>query len=152
MSGFPTSRIDAFDEEDILLVFQSANQDIRSGTVLLLKEYMEGQLSANFKNSLKSQYSTPSSGATVQVSDGSSNIHLILTPLATLATLTITLPAAENAIDKQEILVTSTQVLTALTVNINGASSGAGLPTTLSAGGFFKLKYDIVLSTWNRVG
>jgi len=39
-----------------------------------------------------------------------------------------------------------------LTININGASAIQGAPTALTAGQFFKLKYDASGLTWYRVG
>jgi hypothetical protein len=54
-------------------------------------------------------------------------------------------------LDKQEILVNTTQAITALTINANGATI-VGAPTTLAAGGFFRLRFDGVLDTWYRVG
>ncbi len=74
---------------------------------------------------------------------------LVITPLATYAAGTITLPSAK--VQDDEIVVNTTQTVTALTVSGNGATV-VGAPTTLAAGGFFRLRYDAVNSTWYRVG
>lgn len=148
--SFPTSRIDEFASEDVLVLFQNKSQDIRGGTIFLLLDFMQANLT--FNSAFNSQYSSPLTGATVQVQDASDNAHLLLSPAGTLAALTVSLPAVANLVDRQEVLVTSTQTLTSLTISANGASNVFGAPTTLGAGGFFRLKYDANQSNWNRVG
>lgn len=99
------------------------------------------------------QYSSPSATAfNVQITDGSDDIHLILTPTAGFADGTITLPAVANCIDKQEVLVNCTQAVTTLVIDGNGATAVTGEPATLAANDFFKLKYDIISKTWYRIG
>ena len=98
-----------------------------------------------------SQNSAPVTGADITVGVNNNDTHLILTPAGTLATLTITLPDVSNLRDKQTLLVTSTQVITALTVTATGSSVN-GTPTAMTAGGYFTLKYDLTLGTWNRIG
>jgi hypothetical protein len=61
------------------------------------------------------------------------------------------MPAVASVIDGQELLVNSTQAVTTLTVAGNGATV-AGAPTTLAANGFFRLKFEALVSTWYRVG
>lgn len=100
-----------------------------------------------------SAYDTPSTGSTVSILPhiAGGSVFLILTPLATLATLTILLPLKDQCQHGQEVLVHSTQILTALTVDANGAGS-SGAPTTLAAGGFFRLRFDAVNEAWYRIG
>lgn len=98
------------------------------------------------------QYAAPTStGFTVAITDSSSSVWLVLTPATTLAAGTITLPAVGNAVESQEILVSSSNTVTALTINTNGANS-VGAPTTIVAGGFFRLRFEPVLKCWYRVG
>ena len=102
-----------------------------------------------------SQYAAPSaSGFSVTIAPvtAGDNVHLILTPTAGYAAGTIILPAVAGVIDKQEVLVNCTQQVTALTINGNGAVAVTGEPTSLGADDFFRLKYDIVVQTWYRVG
>lgn len=97
------------------------------------------------------QYSAPSATAfSVQVTDGSASIWLILTPLATYADGTVILPALASSVNKQEVLVNCTQIVTNLVVDGNG-STVVGAPTTLAANDSFRLRYDSVLSTWYKV-
>jgi hypothetical protein len=78
---------------------------------------------------------------------------LALTPTGTIASLTVVLPIGS---DGQEVLVSTTQALTSLTVT--GATVGAspqpvnGAPTTMAANAFFRLRFDGVSSSWYRVG
>lgn len=98
------------------------------------------------------QYAGPTStGFTVNVTDSSAGIWLVLTPSGTLAAGTLVLPAVANCVENQEVLVASSQTVTALTVNTNGASI-VGAPTTILSGGFFRLRFEPVLKTWYRVG
>jgi len=98
------------------------------------------------------QYSVPLTGATVVIGVNDNDTHLVVVPAGTIAALTITLPAPANLRDKQTLLVTSTQVVTTLTVNGNGATAVRGAPSAFTANGFFTLKYDLALNVWNRVG
>jgi hypothetical protein len=98
------------------------------------------------------QYAAPAStGFTVPITDSSASVWLVLTPSATLAAGTITLPAVANCVESQEVLVSSSQIVTALTINTNGANI-VGAPTTIVVGGFFRLRFEPVLNTWYRVG
>ena len=100
------------------------------------------------------QYAAPNaSGFNVQVAPqtGGASVWLVLTPLAAYAAGTITLPAVALCQDGQELLLNTTQAVTALTVAGNGATVN-GAPTTLAANAFFRLKFDAVLRVWYRVG
>jgi hypothetical protein len=90
------------------------------------------------------------SGFNTQITDGSDNIWLVLTPVAGYAAGTITLPVIANVVDKQEVKVICTQAVTTLTVAGNGATGVVGEPTTLAANDFFTLKYDTLYDTWYR--
>lgn len=97
------------------------------------------------------QYASPVSASTVGITGSDSSVWLVLTPVSTLASLTILLPQVSGCVANQEILVNSTQTLTSLTVNLNGAT-GNGVPTSLAANGFFRLRFEPVIKNWYRVG
>lgn len=131
------------------------NQDYRL-SISELVAYMQGALVippfSGFVD-YTTQYAAPSStGFSVQITDSSANTHLILTPTAGFAAGTIVLPSIANAVDKQDIIVNTTQQVTALTINGNGAVAVTGEPTSLAADDFFRLKFDALTSTWYRVG
>lgn len=148
------SRISDPQLNDLALIWDDSNSDWRGTTlnnILTLFNTTNATSSTNVVEAA-SQYSAPLTGTSVAVNDNSADTHLILTPAGTLATLTITLPAVANLRDKQTLLVNSTQIVTALTVAANGATAVLGAPTALTANGYFKLKYDLTLKTWYRVG
>ena len=101
------------------------------------------------------QYSAPAvDGFSVSIAgvSASNDVHLILTPAAGYANGTLVMPLASTARDKQEVTVNCTQVVTALALTANGATSIVGAPTGLAANDFFKLKYDLATNNWYRVG
>lgn len=103
---------------------------------------------------LITQYSAPSAtGFAVQIAPAvnGASVYLLLTPAAGYAAGTITLPAQAQCTDGQELLVSCTQAVTALTVAGNSATVN-GAPTTLAANAFFRLRFDGVFRAWYRVG
>ncbi len=135
---------------------RSQGSDRRASLTTLL-DFVSGNLSAS-GSSFATQYSAPATGATVTVgssasdADGSENVHLILTPAGTIAALTVKFPLSTDLVDKQEILINSTQIVTAVTWNVNGATDIVGEPTAFTANGFYRFKYDLVTLNWYRVG
>jgi hypothetical protein len=133
---------------DLVPVYSQQNGDARKLSLTNLADWIGTQVS--FVDDKITQYAAPLTGTTVLANDTQNSGWLILTPVGTLAALTIKLPLLANTIDKQEILVNTTQTLTSLTIDGNG-SSVVGGPTTLSANGYFRLRYDAVMHTWYRV-
>lgn len=78
------------------------------------------------------------------------SVWLLLTPTGAFASGTIVLPDSNILRDGQELLLNSTQAVTALTINGNGAAVN-GAPASLVANGFFRLRYDKVTNGWYRV-
>ena len=76
---------------------------------------------------------------------------MLLQPAGLLAAGTITLPLNTGVPDGTQLLVTSTQTITALTIGLNGAAAEFGAPTTISAGGFFTLRFYQATNSWYRV-
>lgn len=90
---------------------------------------------------------SPVAAATVVMTADRRDETAYLTPAGTLATLTVTLPANATSQLGQFARITTTQTLTALTVN--GAGTILNNPTTLTAGttvAFQKVAND----TWAR--
>jgi hypothetical protein len=103
------------------------------------------------------QYAAPAAtgfSVTVAPAVAGQSVFLLLTPVAGYAAGTIVLPAVATCVDKQEVTITSTQNVNALTVSGNGAPVN-GAPTVLGTSGapvFARLRFDAVLSSWYRVG
>lgn len=101
------------------------------------------------------QYASPAAtGFTVAIAPptNGTSMFLLLTPTGAFAAGTITLPLQTTLVDRQELLVHTTQAITTLTINLNGATAANGAPTTLAQFGFFRLRYDAINKSWYRVG
>jgi hypothetical protein len=146
--------VDSITGSDLTVIFANSNGDTRKAAVSVWLTYMQNNLTFSESGiSYTTQYAAPSAtGFSVAITDDANNTHLILTPLATYAAGTIVLPAVGNVVDKQEVLVNCTQAVTTLTIDGNGAVAVTGEPSTLAANDFFRLKYDITVQTWYRVG
>jgi hypothetical protein len=144
------SRTDTVASGDLFVLHSAENDDFRGAPANVVAAYIQSLLS--LADNKVTQYAAPAStGFTVALTDNSASKWLLLTPTGTLAAGTITLPAQANCVDKQEILVNSTQTVTALTVAGNGSTVNGG-PTTIAANGFFRLRFDGVFKAWYRVG
>lgn len=144
------SAVDTVASSDQVPIYSSGNGDARKASMSVIKTYVLSD--ATVADDKVTQYASPAAtGFTVTVNNSSSSVWLILTPLAGYATGTITLPAVANCVDRQEVLVNTTQAVTTLTVSGNGATV-IGSPTTLAANAFFRLRFDAVLDVWYRVG
>jgi hypothetical protein len=122
-------------------------------TITVLLAYLQANLTfpaATGKQELTQQFAGPvATGFNIQVTDGSSSIWLVVTPVAGYAAGTITLPALANATNNQEVWVAFSQAVTTLTVAGNGANV-RGQPTTLAANATFCMKFEDTTDTWVR--
>ena len=136
----------ALSAADQLPLYSANGGDTLRASLSLVLAYMQTNLTMPAA-SLAAQYAVPLTGATVVV--GAGDAWLIISPAGTLAALTVTLPASRTA--GQEVLVVSSQIITALAVGGAGTTV-IGAPTAMTANGFFRMKYDGVLNAWYRVG
>ena len=96
-------------------------------------------------------YSVPLTGTVIPDNGQTYNKWIIIQPAGTIAALTVTFPPFGVAIDGQEIQLTSTQTITALTISAVGSSvigANAGLSTTTP----ITFKYNQPLNVWFRFG
>lgn len=129
--------------------YDPANGADRRTSVTQFAEVMQGLLSVGES---QSQYYAPSAtGWSVLVAPQTAgeSVYLLITPVAGYAAGTVTLPA--SPVHGQEVLAACTQSVTTLTVAGNGYTVN-GAPSTLAANAFFRLRFDGVLNTWNRIG
>jgi len=142
--------ISQLQSSDLLPIYSSNDGDARKISAYNFALYVQSVTTT--ADSMVTQYSAPSATAfTATVTASSNSVWLILTPTAGFAAGAIVLPPKASAIDRQEVLVNCTQVVTALTITSAGATV-TGAPTAFTANGFFRLRYDIITSTWYRVG
>jgi hypothetical protein len=88
-----------------------------------------------------------SSGFNLQMVAATTNVWMIINPTGAFAAGTITLPPVADCFDGQQIVVTCSNYLLALTVTGNGATV-LGEPESLTANGFFALRFNALQSTW----
>ncbi|MGW8300427.1 MAG: hypothetical protein ACWGNO_00080 [Desulfobacterales bacterium] len=147
--------LDTLQSGDNIAVGSGSYGDDRRAALTTLLSYLQSNLTivdALAFAEYTTQYAAPSAtGQNIQVTDTDDNTHLIITPVAGYAAMTITLPTSTNLVDKQDFLCNITQNVTTLTVAGNGATV-VGAPTTITANDFFRLKYDENGTTWYRVG
>ena len=76
---------------------------------------------------------------------------MLLQPASTLATGTITLPLNTGVPDGTELLISSTQEITAFTIALNGASAIFGAVTFLAAGAAVRFRYYNPTNSWYNI-
>ena len=76
---------------------------------------------------------------------------MLIQPAGTLAAGTVTLPLNTGTPDGTEVLITTTQEITAFTLAPNGAAAVYGSPSTLAAEDFFRVRYVLSTNSWYRI-
>jgi len=138
------SQIDALGGGDQVPVYDSDAGTARKASVSQFVAYFR---SAFASPDVAVTISSPIAGFNQVLATSATSIWLILTPAGTLATGTVTLPPVADCFDGQQVLVTSTESITALTVAGNGATVN-GAPAALGIDGFFALRFNKLLSSW----
>ena len=134
---------------DLLPIYSSQNGDARKLSLSSLISFFQ----TTFTNTtFIENRNTPGDGFSIELLQDGQYAWLKLFPTTALATGTIILPGPNVAADGQEILVTTTLQIASFTVNGNGASAVYGAPTVLAAEDSFKLKYDLLTTSWFKVG
>lgn len=143
--------VDELDASDqVAIGSTNVGADVRV-PLSVLADFIESLLTV--PTALITQYAAPNaSGFTVTVAPTTDGVSmwLQLSPGGAYAAGTVAMPAQASCVDGQEVLVTSTQAITTLTVSGSGATV-VGAPATLAANGFFRLRYDGVSLKWYRV-
>lgn len=89
------------------------------------------------------QYAQPTTGGSVTIAANTD--VLVIDPAGTLATLTVVLP---TGIDGKDLVICSTQILTALTIT----GTIVGTLTTMALGGYARFIYSASAAKWARAG
>jgi hypothetical protein len=95
---------------------------------------------------------TPGTGFNITVPTPTAPQWMLIQPAGTLASGTVTLPLNTQTPSGTEVLITTTQIITAFTLAINGAANLYGAPTALTANQFFKMRYVQATNSWYRIG
>jgi hypothetical protein len=147
------SRVTSISTSDLFMIWSSSAQDYRLAPFDVVMTALANQIATD--GEIETQYSAPAAtgfSVTVAPSVDGNNVWLLLTPVAGYAAGTVVLPALATLADGQEVIVSTTQAITTLTVSLNGATAANGAPTTMAANAYFRLKYDATLSSWYRIG
>lgn len=131
-------------------VYDQNNGDARKMSVSALLQYFQTSFAAP---TVATNLYVPGTGFNVTVpTPVSQQQWMILQPAGTLASGTITLPLNTGVPDGTQVLVTTTQIITAFTLALNGATAAFGAPTTLSANAFFTMRFYQATNSWYRIG
>jgi hypothetical protein len=134
---------------DQLPVYSSQNGDARRLSISSLLQYFQQTFAS--PNVATTVY-VPTTGFSISLPTPTTQaLWVLLQPAGTLATGTITLPLNTGVADGTEILMTSTQTVTALTVAGNGATDVFGSPTTLGAAAPARLRWYAATNSWYRI-
>lgn len=147
------SRVTSISTSDLFMIWSSSAQDYRLAPFDVVMTALANQIATD--GEIETQYSAPAAtgfSVTISPSVDGNNVWLLLTPVAGYAAGTVVLPALATLSDGQEVIVSTTQAITTLTVSLNGATAANGAPTTMAANAYFRLKYDATLSSWYRIG
>ena len=130
-------------------VYDQNNGDARKMSVSALLQYFQTVFAAP---TVATNLFTPGTGFNVAVpTPVSEQQWMVIQPAGTLATGTITLPLNTGTPDGTEVLVTTSQQITAFTLALNGAANGYGAPSTLAAQDFFRMRFYQATNSWYRI-
>ena len=134
---------------DLLPVYVPNNGDARKVSIGQLLAFFQQQFASP---TLSTQFATPGTGFNVAVQTPVSEQQwLILQPAGTLDSGTVTPPLNTQTPDGTELLITTTQQITAFTLALNGAAAVYGAPSTLAAEDFFRVRYYAATNSWYRI-
>jgi hypothetical protein len=134
---------------DQLAVYTPSNGDARRLPINALLQYFQQTFASP---TLATNIYTPGTGFNVAVpTPVSAQQWMLIQPAGTLATGTITLPLNTQTPDGTEVLITTTQQITAFTLGLNGATAAYGASTTLSATDFFRMRFVVATNSWYRI-
>ena len=143
------SQMSAVSGADLLPVYSSSNGDARKLSVSALLTYFQEQFASP---TVSTNLYVPTTGFSIAVTTPVSQQQwVLLQPASTLASGTIVLPLNTSTPDGTEVLITTTQTITALAIGLNGAVAVNGTPTTLSAGAAVRLRYYQATLSWYAI-
>lgn len=135
---------------DLFPFYSNTNGDTYSISASNLATFIQSLMTVS--DGKITQYASPSlTGFSTQINDDNKSVFLVLTPTGGFAAGTLVFPSKAKLVDKQEVMVSCTQAITTLTITATGTNL-IGAPTTLTANSYFRMRYDIINSTWYRVG
>ena len=143
------SGLSSVNSGDLLPVWSTDNGDTRRVSISALLAYFQTQFASP---TMATNLYVPTTGFSITVPTPIAQQQwVLLQPAATLATGTIVFPLNTGVPDGTEILITSTQTITALTLSGNGATTISGAITTLAAGGSARYRFYQATNSWYAI-
>ena len=134
---------------DQLAVYAPNTGDARRLPISQLLQYFQQVFAAP---SMATNLYVPGTGFNIAMpAPVSQQQWVLLQPAGTLATGTVTLPLNTATPDGTEVLITTTQQITAFTLAPNNATALYGDPTTLAAEDFFRMRFYQATNSWYRI-
>lgn len=135
---------------DQIPVYSPTNGDATRLPVSALAAYLQGEAAAAEATAVNRF--TPVTGFNIAMPTPIAQTQwVLLQPAAALASGTVTLPPSTSTPDNTEVLVTTTQSISTISVGLNGAAAVFGAPPDLPGGGFFRLRFYQPTNSWYRV-
>jgi hypothetical protein len=134
---------------DQIPVYTPNNGDARRLPISQLLTYFQATFASP---TVATNLFTPGTGFNITVpTPVSEQQWVLLQPAGTLAAGTLTFPLNTLTPDGTEILITSTQIITAFTININNAAAIFGGVSTLLAGTAIRYRYYQATNSWYNI-
>jgi hypothetical protein len=143
------SSISQLSSGDQIAVYSTSNGDARRSSIGTLLTFFQQQFASP---TMSTNVYVPTTGFSLAVpTPVAEQQWMLLQPVSTLATGTITLPLNTTTADGTEVLITTTQDITALTISLNGATAVFGSPTTLQGGAAVRLRFYLATNSWYAI-
>lgn len=134
---------------DQLPVYSQQNGDARRLPISSLLSFFQQSFSSP---TVSTNLYVPGTGFNIAVpTPVAEQQWILLQPAGLLATGTVTAPLNTDTPDGTEILITTTQQITAFTFALNGATAAYGAATTLAADDFFRMRFVASTNSWYRI-
>jgi len=134
---------------DQLPIYVPNNGDARKVSVTQLLTYFQTVFASP---TVSTNLYVPGTGFNITVpTPVSEQQWMLLQPAGALASGTITLPLNTGTPDGTQVLITTTQEITAFNLALNGAAAGFGFPSLISAGAAFTVRYYQATNSWYNI-
>ena len=134
---------------DQVPIYSPNNGDARRLPISALLQYFQQTFASP---TLAANVYTPGTGFNLAVpTPVAAQQWMLIQPAGTLAAGTVTLPLNTQTPDGTEVLITTTQQITAFTLGQNGAAAVYGAPGTLAAEDFFRVRFVQATNSWYRI-
>jgi len=133
---------------DLVAFFSTNNGDAAKTSFTAIATLMSQLMGVSGGGGFITQYSSPvATDFEITVGGIGQSTWLIVTPTTAGFEGEIVMPLAATVADQQELIVNTTQDITTITFDDNGATV-YGAPSSMQAGDSFVLKFDLVMKFW----